>query len=336
MQLYADERFKIFNEPLRDYLHNVQLDVAETDLGQPYRDEESPLKEKEIYSKLRSPNKKKLYSFPTMHFVDPDFVVVCASNHEDGNTSATMAPIKNVLELYLCFFSDQYTDAIKDVRFMPDVTDVRYLANRPMTLVYEVMHSCSSNDGKPTSADTQELANSVHVAKDNCVDYTEEDLQNSDQRCLFRKSSTGHLYTTKQRPTDPGAINPGTPQPRTHTTSIQGYGLEACLKMALSRNADDINKAQNNADTWAVYDELWIILVAYPELDCMDSSFKVRCRDRLIYHCSLYNCIRHPDASPIWEVPGYDASKGSWAEHTGKKRPANVTELLAVVDGLVK
>jgi len=335
MQLHADERFRIFDEPLRDYLHNVQLDVAETDLGLPYWDDESPLKEKEIYSKLRSPNKKKLFSFPEMHFVDHDFIVVCASNHADGDTAAAMTPFRNVLELYPCFFSDQYANSLKDVHLMPEVTDMRYSANRVQTLMHEVMHSRSSIHGKPTSANAQEPTNSFPAAKDNCVDYTEEDIQHSNQRFLLRET-TWRSHTLEQNLVDRRAVNPGASQPRSDTTSIMGYGLEACLKMALSKNASDINNAQNNADTWATYGELWIILLAYPEFDCMASSFKVKTRDRLIHHCSLYNCMRHPDAPSIWELSGYDPSKDSWAEHTGKKRPANVTELLAIVDGLVK
>lgn len=295
MQLHADERFRMFDEPLRDSLHNAQLDVAEKDLGLPYWDDESPLTEKDIYSKLRSPKTKKLFSFPEMHFVDHDFIVVCAYNHADGDAVATMTPFRNVLELYPCFFSDQYASSLKDVHLMPEVTDVRYSASRIQVLVHEVMHSRSSIHGKPTSADAQEPANSFPAAKDHCVDYTEEDIQHSDQRFLYREI-TGYSYTLEQHLVDPRTVNPGTSQPRSGTTSIVGYGLEACQKMAHSKNASDINNAQDNADTWATYNELWIILLAYPEFDCMDSSFKVKTRDRLVHHCSLYNCMRHSDA----------------------------------------
>lgn len=150
MRLYADERFKIFDEPLSDYLRDEQLGAARADLGLPCWDDEFQLKKKAICSRLKSPNEEKLYSLSQMDFINNDFIAICASKHEDGNMEATMIPILNIMTLYSCFFTDNYASSLKDVRLLSEVTDIRESKPRACTIMHEVMHSCGSINSKPT------------------------------------------------------------------------------------------------------------------------------------------------------------------------------------------
>lgn len=97
------------------------------------------------------------------------------------------------------------------------------------------------------------------------------------------------------------------------------YGIEACLALARRDLWNNTNKAEDNADSWALYALLRMLIYAYLDLDILgaideEDSFvrndrTVQTRDTLLHHCTLFECLRHPDAGLISDHPSYNASK---------------------------
>lgn len=119
------------------------------------------------------------------------------------------------------------------------------------------------------------------------------------------------------------------------------YGLESCLALARRDLYYNTNKAEDNADSWSIYFMLRMIVLAYPELDIMEAyrtpdlfaarDRRVRQREYLLHHCTLFQVLRHPDAGNIWDLPDYDPSKDTWGPDTGRERPQTTTELVEIL-----
>lgn len=94
--------------------------------------------------------------------------------------------------------------------------------------------------------------------------------------------------------------------------------------------------AEDDAETWALYTVSRAALLVYPEyhfniLQCRS----VKRRKQLLHHCSAFDCLRHPSAGSICDLPDYRPAKDFWATSGGKKRAKNVKELLEMISELV-
>lgn len=118
---------------------------------------------------------------------------------------------------------------------------------------------------------------------------------------------------------------------------VLASGFEACLDLAEHDNEDGTNKADNNAETNALYALRRQLILAYPDLDVSvrNRNWIITPRKKLLHHCSLYHCMRHKDAGSIHDHPDYEPQKDSWGEHRGKKLPSCVKELLDIVVSIV-
>lgn len=110
-------------------------------------------------------------------------------------------------------------------------------------------------------------------------------------------------------------------------------GFDACLKLVDNDEEDGWNRAEDNAENFALYALQRELILAYPDLDFSveDRKWIVTKRDKLLHHCSLHHCMRHRDAGAIRDHPDYDPRRNSWGDHTGKKLPTDANELLEAV-----
>lgn len=110
------------------------------------------------------------------------------------------------------------------------------------------------------------------------------------------------------------------------------------MDLAEHDNADGTNKADDNAETNALYALKTQLILAYPDLDVSvrNRNWTITPRKQLLHHCSLYHCMRHKDAGSIRNHPDYDPQKDSWGKHSGKKLPSCVKELLDIVVSIVQ
>ncbi|KAK5939739.1 hypothetical protein PMZ80_008121 [Knufia obscura] len=272
MKRHAGPQFTIYGEPLLDWLRVAQRDTAAAALGLPCVDQfREPHK---IYSKLRSPNPQQLNEASTtkLDFSNADFIAVRALPKEDGTVIASMWDY-NVMDLLPAFYADDHVDSVRDLRLVPDVTDVRDLSSREETIIHEITHSESS-----ISTD------------DHYSEYTDEELQSSGEAYLI-KHCPEDVTNSGQSSTEVPISDAKPDLTTARTNSIMGYGLEGCLKLARRDDADGTTKAEDNADSWALFDMMCGLLLANPELDCMDSSFKVKRRKNIAHSCSLYQCM---------------------------------------------
>lgn len=132
----------------------------------------------------------------------------------------------------------------------------------------------------------------------------------------------------------------------------QAYGLEACIALARRDKIYNLNKAEDNADSWAYYFTLRILLLAYPELaigevmttynQWFPQTRKLLGRVQLLHHCSLLFPLRHWDVDDL-EYPLryasvhdmfdpktiiYDPLKDYYSVESGRKPPTTVKEIL--------
>lgn len=154
MKRHADPQFTIYGEPLLDWLRVAQRDTAAAALGLPCVDQfREPHK---IYSKLRSPNPQQLNEASTtkLDFSNADFIAVRALPKEDGTVIASMWDY-NVMDLLPAFYADDHVDSVRDLRLVPDVTDVRDLSSREETIIHEITHSESSISSEYSSSNVR-------------------------------------------------------------------------------------------------------------------------------------------------------------------------------------
>ena len=89
------------------------------------------------------------------------------------------------------------------------------------------------------------------------------------------------------------------------------------------------NDAEDSADQWATFSRLRLLTLVYPELDFM-RSWKVQ-RDVLLHHCSIFDCLRHPDAGSIKDLAEHDCTKDPFYDCGGLNRNEVLRTLVLLV-----
>lgn len=139
-----------------------------------------------------------------------------------------------------------------------------------------------------------------------------------------------HIPEPFRRPTPGGAWN-----------EYRAYGLESSLGLVRRDIPDNLNKAEDNADNWAFYFALRVLMLAYPELDILRAletpskdftpSRTVYERKDWLHHCTLFNVLRHSDYDDFRRDAGraeyYDDSK-DWCMQEGNVRSPKTMEIL--------
>jgi len=98
---------------------------------------------------------------------------------------------------------------------------------------------------------------------------------------------------------------------------VWAHGFDACLDLVNNDEENGTNKAEDNAESFALYAVQRELILAYPDLDVSVKHRKwiITRREKLLHHCLVHDCMRHKDAGSIREHPNYDPQKDSWGEH---------------------
>lgn len=133
--------------------------------------------------------------------------------------------------------------------------------------------------------------------------------------------------------------------PTSNPVIYAAYGVESCLALVRRDKDDDYNKAEDNADSWALYFTLRVLLLAYPELDIVGALEGadprrvfvriLRYRQTLLHHCTLFQALRNPKCDDFPKrTLDYKESK-DWCKQernwTYDAPPREVEDLLKVL-----
>lgn len=132
----------------------------------------------------------------------------------------------------------------------------------------------------------------------------------------------------------------------------QAYGLEGCIALARRDAYYNTNKAEDNADSWAYYFTIRILMLIYPDLNIDEAiithnKWEPQLRElvgriQLLHHCSLLFPLRHSGAANLKDPrrhaalhrmidPGtivYNPSKDYWSVESGRRPPQTVKDIL--------
>ncbi|KAK5939737.1 hypothetical protein PMZ80_008119 [Knufia obscura] len=282
----------------------------------------------EINDLLRSLDHDKIYESHNLDLASRDFIFVRTTPDPlDGvtcDTQASMNQTNNVMTLYSNFYDTDLVDGLSDCQIKEGITDVRDLVNtRTMTVLHEAGHSPSSI-----------------TATDHILEYDKKDLLDPARGLKFISmvkediecATYDNVETLANRKKVQRSIGDPT------KIRLNCYGFEACLDLTDEDDQDGTNQAEDNAETIALYGLSRQLILAYPDFDISIRNRKwiMTRRKRLVHHCSLHHCMRHKDAGSIRDHPDYQPEKDTWGQHTGKKLPSNIIQLLNVVIGLAR
>jgi len=312
IRAHADA-YTVADEPLQYVLEELQFEDTCFVLGLPHMFSWSSRAERKILALLQSSDPSKLAN---ANFVQQDFVVIKAVEKDNPEEWWASMNTYNIITLYPKFFESIDRDghgSIRDLYITPGESNLGRIEPGAVTLLlHETTHSKSV------------LHTDDHTLEYNgpCGDWLDDSL-------LTPEHVTDSVTADRDAP-----------------NLYISYGIEACLALARRDLWNNTNKAEDNADSWALYALLRMLIYAYPDLDILgaideeDPSLPrnriIQARDTLLHHCTLFECLRHPDAGLISDHPDYNASKDPWAAHSGRKKPATVKELLDVVQGVAR
>lgn len=133
-----------------------------------------------------------------------------------------------------------------------------------------------------------------------------------------------------------------------HDGPIQVYQIEHCLSLVRHDYMSNTNRAEDNADSWAMLFTIRMLMLLYPEIDFLAAmqtpdpmNLPVRIvqrRKSLLHHCTLFELLRSREE--LWNRPdggirgpsfGYDHSKDHWSIHSGRKQVRTPKDILEEV-----
>lgn len=309
-------------QPLIDWLHREQLFQYYANIGMPFGWVYSDVhqRQRQVSRKLRSTNPAKLNDVKHLDLVDGDLIVVRAAKNSSSDRYIAEMNNQNVMTLFPEFFRSTAAYSLSSIPVCEN-DEVKWLLRSQVALIlHELFHSRSLLD-----------------AVDHIIGYTDEALQDGAMNDIFIKDRDDRFPTC-------GAPNEGRDtdsdhyraiwgdDPHQHITLVAAYGLSACLELVRRDAYYGLSRAEENAESWALLMNLRMFTLVYPEFDFDISEWFVVIRtDELVHHCSLFDCLRHPDAGSIRDLPEYDRTKDPWRG----KRLTNVKDLLKVVNGIV-
>lgn len=128
------------------------------------------------------------------------------------------------------------------------------------------------------------------------------------------------------------------------------YGVnDVCDPIFKDINVWKTKKAEDNADNWAIYFTMRVLLTAYPEPDIFGSTAVetrhftdeqgkytvVQERDHVLHCCILFSVLCHPEEEEIRDRVGdYNVSLDRWAESHYPPRPETIDSLLTIPKGI--
>ena len=202
----------------------------------------------------------------------------------------------NIITLYNPFWECK-AHTLKEIPIVANTTDIRsFCDNRISSLIHEAMHS----------------------------------------HCSIHARDVTIKLTPAERQLGPFQVN--------DMNCCKTYGIRLVFLLAQHSTENDDREAEENAESWSTMCGLRTLQVVYPEYSFLPNmqawfdarSWGVKRREEPLHHCSLFDCMRHEDAGSILDLPGYDATKDTWGDQTGKKRPKDMNELLKVLVDLAR
>lgn len=275
--------YTLDNEPLLDVLDRWQHDMTFSELGVPfavnwrlaaekiiYDKMQAPDQVKVIYGKVRSTDPTKLKNFK---LVQRDLILIRAGNGQPSNPrlQADLQYDYNLMTLHSRFWQDTSTgpDSLREVSMRPGQNRLHDILTRVLVMLHEITHSVDVNY-------TDDHSFVYETARRNRIDW---------------------LPADSFVPV-PSKIN-----------TYSAYGLEACIGLARRDKRNNTNKAEDNADSWAFYFAIRVLLLAYPDVDiagalrtCDVFDPQVRLLEEnveLLHHCSLLWPLRHATAGDL-------------------------------------
>lgn len=131
------------------------------------------------------------------------------------------------------------------------------------------------------------------------------------------------------------------------------YGLEFCLALVRRDERDNTNKAEDNAQNWALYFMIRMLMLTYPEIDFLravrtENPFNLPDRildyrgGEILYHCTPFEPLRGREPLPPLPNGGiryrhyYDVTKDYWSVTSGRRDSRTLLDILEVLEGLQK
>lgn len=186
----------------------------------------------------------------------------------------------NCITLFPSFFDDAELQSIKAIKLLPLFTRLEDCTmNWPETLIHEITHSTSLlNTWDPIVNVSSDMWGSSSP-KDQ-IDLMEKRLSQQPFEIEFMQETV--------------------------------YGDELVFLLGGTSKLLGRNSAEESADSWAVFSRIRLLQLMYPEYR-FTRSWHVEADSCLQHHCSLFDCMRHPDSCSITDLVGYDESEDPWS-----------------------
>lgn len=278
------------NEPLLDVLDRWQHDMTFSELGVPFAVNWRGAAEKVIYDKMRAPNQEKVIhskirsSDPTqLDNLKPeqrDLILIRAGDglpvNKDERLQADLQYDINLMTLHPLFWQDASTgpDSLREVSMDTYRGRLSEIGTRVLVILHEITHS-------PDVSFTEDHSFVYDTDPQNRIDCLPDDTF--------------------------------VPEPSEYR-AYKAYGLEACIALARRDKLNKTNKAEDNADSWAFYFAIRVLLLVYPDIDILgaletedlflEQSRMLDDRINLLHHCSLLWPLRHPTAGDLTDPRG--------------------------------
>lgn len=176
---------------------------------------------------------------------------------------------ENIITLYPSFFTGMCR-SISDFELQPNITRLEKPGdNCPETFIHEVTHSKSLLSTVDTELSYRTPILGASYSPDHQMELQNQDCQPGDQ------------FTTRKV-----------------------YGDELVFMLGARCTKLQYNSSEECADSWATFSRLRLLTLVYPEY-CFINSWKAELQDPS-HSCSLFDCLRHPSAGSIRDLPGYD------------------------------
>lgn len=302
------------------WLDDQQMYYTEAQLGLPYMQRMTTDQKRQICTRLRSSNAEESHILESLNGHEAyalDLIVVRAGE-ETPRAAASIDSSQNTLDLHPAYYEEP-RQSLRDVSIVIGQTCLRDVFCNVLVLLHEITHSAST------------LNTADHTFR-----YSKSEIDVIDRK--FRC-----------RPLD-GNLTAGQVPAR---DEFSAYGLESCLALVRRDERDNTNKAEDNAENWAFYFTIRMLMLAYPEIDFLravrtEDPFNLPNRilqyrgGEILHHCTLFEPLR--GRVPLPPLPNggirdrhyYDITKDYWSVISGRGDSRTLADILEVLEALQK
>lgn len=233
-----------------------------------------------------------------------DIIAIRAMQKPDGKKMASLRTAENLMDLYPAFFETAIDKSIFKYIIMPGRTwGYTAWSNAHEILIHELAHSHS--------------VLGTHDCKVFCRNGSRKPWGDLHGTCAK------HQAKRQRKLEEASQIDHETPL---MIVEESAYVDPMVFMLAARSDISNVNKAEDNAGSWAVFSRLRLLTLVYPEYNFID-SWQVTQRTALLHHCSLFDCLRSKGVMSVRNLRGYDSGKDPWSHRI----PPGREELLEIL-----